>query len=252
MALRTNSDIITEVLVRNNRTTTDAFITDSTIQGWLKDAHTWAAAYKKWPMTEGKNSTTAASGVTSPEGYITISYPEGYNADSIRLITVGGKRTLKKNFYKFQSYFEDNPNDTTKLYTDFSRVIYVNPNAASLSGTWVAWGQLNVPTLDDTDPNATTVFSYAEEDGNDAIVEKVLSYALVREKSPVGIQRGKIISASSLHAQNADAILLDIWTRIQEEQAMYQDTLDEGMYKRFDVLRGGFKEDIFKRDQWSY
>jgi len=100
MALRTNNDIITEVLVRNNRTTTDSFITDTTIQGWLKDAHIWAAGFKKWPMTEGKNSTTAASAVLSPEGYTTIAYPEGYKADSIRLLTVGGKRFNKKNFYK--------------------------------------------------------------------------------------------------------------------------------------------------------
>lgn len=241
MALNTTGDLITEVLVRNNRTTTDTFITDTTIQGWLKDAHTWAAGYKKWPMTEGKYSTTTASVSTSPEGYTTLSYPENWKSDSIRLMTVGGKRFYKKNFYKFQSFFEDNSSDTSKLYTDYGRQILINPNASDFSGTIVLWGQFG-PLLDVTDFTQPTIFSNADEQGNEAIVEKMSEYLKRREHLEYEAQ---------VHGQTANAILDLVSSKIGEEQFNYQDTLNEGWMKRFDVLRGGFKEDIFRRDQWG-
>lgn len=241
MALRTTNDIITEILVRNNRTTTDAFITDSTIQGWVKDAHVWAAAYKKWPFTEGKNSTTTASAITNAEGYTSISYPEGWKSDSVRLMTVGGKRFLKRNFYKFQEYIEDNSSDTSKLWTDYGRQILINPNASEFSGTVVLWGQFQ-PVLDVTDMTSTTVFSDADEEGNEAIVEKASEYLKRREHMEYEAQ---------VHGQTAMAHLNAVSERIAEEQYAYQDTQNEGLWKRFDITRGGFKEDVFRRDQWG-
>ena len=241
MALRTTSDIITEVLVRNNRTTTDAFITDTTIQGWLKDAHIWAAAFKKWPMTEGKSSTTAASATTSAEGYTTLSYPEAYKADSIRLITIDGKRTLKKNFYKFQQFCEDNPNDTSKIWTDYGRQILFNPNISEFSGTVVMWGQY-MPVLDVTDATSLTIFSDYDEQGNEAIVKKMTSYLKSREH---------LTEEAELFHVKASETLMEVKGLIDDEAFGYQDTQNEGWFKRFDVTRGGFKEDIFRRDQWG-
>lgn len=241
MALRTTSDLITEFLVRNNRTTTDSFITDSTAQGWLKDAHTWAAGYKKWPMTEGKASTTSASAATSAEGYTTISYPEGFKADSIRLLTVDGKRFYKKNFYKLQSFLEDNPGSTEKLYTDYGRQILINPNAADFSGSIVAWGQYT-PSLDVTDMTAVTIFSDYDEEGNEAIIEKMTSYLKAREHLPDEVQLAEERAAKKLDGVKA---------LVDDEQFGYQDTRNDGMYKRFDVLRGGFREDLFNRDRWE-
>lgn len=240
MALRTNSDIITEFLVRNNRTTTDGFITDSTAQGWLKDAHVWAAGYKKWPMTEGKNSTTAASAATSAEGYTVLAYPEGYKADSIRLVTVAGKRLKKRNFYKFQQFFEENPANTEKEYTDYGLQLLLNPNMADFSGTVVMWGQY-MPILDVTDLTATTIFSDYDEQGNEAIVEKMTSYLKAREHLP-----DEVTLAEQRAAQKLD----EVKGLIDEEQYNYQDTRNDGWMKRFDVLRGGFREDLFNRDRW--
>ena len=240
MALRTNSDIISEVLVRNNRSTTDGFVTDATIQGWLKDAHTWAAGYKKWPMTEGKASTTSASAVTSVDGYTSIAYPEGWKADSIRLLTVGGKRFDKKNFYKFQSFLEDNPSDTSKIYTDYARNLLLNPNASDFSGTVVVYGQF-MPTLDVTDLTATTIFSDYDEEGNEAIVEKMSSYLKRREH---------LVDEAELHDKRAVDKLEAIGQLIKEEQYNYQDTNNDGMFKRIDIVSGNFAEDSFKRDQF--
>lgn len=241
MALNTTGDIITEFLVRNNRTTTDSFITDTTVQGWLKDAHVWAAGYKKWPMTEGKNSTTAASLVTSPEGYTTLAYPEGYKADSIRLLTIDGKRFNKKNFYKFQQFVEDNPQDSSKIYTDYGRTLLINPMAGGVSGTVVMWGQY-MPILDVTDTTAKTIFSDYDEEGNDAIVKKMTAYLKERER---------LIAEAQLAEKEAKEKLDGVKGLIDDEQFGYQDTNNEGMWKRFDVMRGGFKEDVFRRDQWG-
>lgn len=240
MALNTTNDILTEFLVRNNRTTTDAFITDSTLQGWLKDAHVWASGYKKWPMTEGKNSTTASSMVTSPEGFTAMSYPEGYKADSIRLVTVGGKRFKKKNFYKFQQFVEDNPADTSKIYTDYSRQILFNPNASEFSGTVVVYGQY-MPILDVTDLTSKTIFSDYDEEGNEALIKKMTSYLKAREHLP---QEELAFDAEA--SKKLDAVQ----GLINDEQFGYQDTNNEGWMKRFDVLRGGFKEDLFNRDRF--
>lgn len=239
MALDTTGNIITEFLVRNNRTTTDGFITDSTVQGWLKEAHNWACAYHKWPFTEGRLSTTYAT-VTNEDGWATLSYPEGWRSDSIRLLMIGGKKFDKKNFYKFESFLEDNSGDSSKIYTDRARQIYINPSASSLSGTAVLWGQYQ-PILDVTDMTSTPIFSVYEEDANEALVEKMTAYLKRREHEAF---------ESQVLDQTAGARLDGLWQRIQAEQYAYTDTLNEGMWKRFDVLKGGFKEDIFKRDQW--
>jgi hypothetical protein len=239
--LNTTNDIITEVLVRNNRTTTDSFITDSTIQGWLKDAHTWAASYKKWPFTEGRYSTTASSTSTSPEGYTRLAYPESFKADSVRLMTVDGKRFEKKNFYKFQEFVEDNSGDDDLIYTDYGRELLINPNASGFSGTVVLWGQYS-PILDVTDLSAKTIFSDYDEEGNEALVEKMTAYLKRREHLP---------DEAELHDQRAQAVLEAIYTRFADEQFAYHDTGGDGMFKRFDVVNGGFREDVYNTDRWN-
>lgn len=240
MGLNTVNDIMTEVLVRNNRTTTDTFITDSTLQGWIKDAHTWAAAFKKWPMTEGKASTTASSLVTSAEGYTTLTYPESFKADSVRLLTVGGKRFQKKNFYKFQEFLEDNPADTSKIWTDYGRQILINPNAAEVSGTVVTWGQYT-PILDVTDLTAKTIFSDYDEQGNEAIVRKTTSYLKEREH---------LKAEAQIADKEAGEILSSVKGLIDEEQYAYHDTKNDGLFKRFDVVNGGFRDDLLNTNQF--
>lgn len=258
MALQTYGDIRTDFLVKMNQSTTTGFYTEQMIFTWFNNAHAWSAAYKKWPMTEGRYSTTTASAYTNEDGYTCLVYPEGFRSDSIRMLTVAGKHFLKKNFYKWQDFIENNSSDTSVIYSDYGRILYFNPNAAGFSGTIAIWGQYNVPLSGyDTaasgvgDPSATTIFTYAEEDGNQAIVREMMSYALEREKSPTSIVRGKMVSASAFQHQMAAEILDAVATRIAAEQYAYQDTQNEGMWKRFDVTRGGFKEDIFRRDQWG-
>ncbi len=248
MSLRTVGDIITEVLVRNNRTTTNGFISDTMLQGWVKKAHMFVTSYRKWPLTEGRNSTTFASFVTNEDGYLEGSYPEGWKSDSIRSLTIGGKAVTKTNFYKFQKFIQDNPNDTTRMFTDRARKIYVNPRI-DLSGTVTAWGQYS-PILDVTDMTATTVFSDADEEANEAILHVASSYLFERESPSVSVNRGKAVSPSGAKLQKAVDLLELVWKRVGDEQYGYNAVQDDGMFKRFDVLNGGFKEDLFRRDQF--
>ena len=55
-------DIITEVLVRGGKNTTSGWVTDTMLNNWVSMAHRWAAGYKPWPFSEGRVSTTFATG----------------------------------------------------------------------------------------------------------------------------------------------------------------------------------------------
>ena len=237
MSLSTAGDIITEVLVRNNRTTTDSFITDAMLQDWLRDAHVWANSLKKWPFTEGRSSTTFVT-TTNEDGYIAISYPEGWKADSTRLMTIGGKQLKKTNFYEFQTFLENNTGNTERIFTDRARTYLVNPGI-DVSGTLVVWGQYT-PSIDPTDTSATTLFSGYDEEGNEALVEKMTSFMKRREHIP---------DEAELHDNRARAKLEEVWGRVADEQFAYHGTDGDGMFKRFSVIDGTY-DDGFKRDQF--
>ena len=229
------SEIIGEVLVRNNRTTTDAFITDAMLQDWIREAHTWASGFHKWPFTEGRVSSTYV--VDSADSG--RDFPEGWKSDSIRFLQVGGKRLKKLNHFNYLSFREDFPNDSKEVFSDHGRLYFVNPNIDA-SGTITFWGQYQ-PTIDPTAPTATTIFSTFDEEGNEAIVEKMQGYLKRREH---------LVQEAELHDQRAASKLEEIWKKIQDEQYAYQNVEDEGLFKRIDVLGGALRDDLFRRDQF--
>jgi hypothetical protein len=230
--LRTRDDIFTEVLVRNNRTTTDAFITDAHLKSWFFDAVIWASAYHKWPFTEGRMSTTWA-------GVEEINF-EGFKSDSLRMLQVGGKRLNKLNFEDYQIFKEESPGSTERVFSDFGRVIFVNPSA-DVSGTMVAYTQYQ-PAIDVTDETGTTPFSNYDEEGNEAIVEKMSGYLKRREH---------LTDEAELHDGRAVLKLDEVYKRIQDEQYAYKTHPDRGgMFERIDVLDGKRSSDEIKRDQF--
>ena len=233
----TRGDIKTEILVRSGKDTTSAWTSEAFLNDWINQNHKWAAGYKPWPMTEGRTSTTWA-------GTEELTF-EGYKADSFRIITVGGKRLQKTNFEDYLKYKEDNTSGDERIFSDRAGINYFNPYA-DVSGTTVAYGQYVPADIPDGDgtagDDAATVFTGNGDEGNQAIIEKTLAYIANRDKN---------LSEAQLHEANARAILDDLWTRIGDEQHAYQPgPSSEGMWKRFDVLEGGFREDIFNRDQF--
>lgn len=222
MSLITKDNVIAEVLVRNNRTTADSFITYPMLNNWYVDANRWAAASYKWPFTEGRVSTTFTTG----SGEDSDEYEfEGYKADSFRIVRVGGKRLQKLNFADYLIMKEERPDSTDKVFSDFNRVMFINQNAA-LSGTTVCYGQIqeDMATIDE---DHESVFTNWDREGNEAIVEIMSAYLKTRENK---------LDESNLHKQLAQDSLDRMWKRIQDEQYAYHTSPErEGMFKYFGV-----------------
>lgn len=235
--LSTASEIISEVLVRNNRTTTDGFVTDDMLEAWLKSSNTYCVAKYKWPLSEVRDQSLAWTGA---EEVPYSSFSVKFKADAIRILQIGGKRLRKIAFEEYTIFREKYPSDNERVFSDFGRVLYINPYA-DVSGTIAAFGQY-APTIDPTDDTATTIFSNFDEEGNEAIVEKMTGYLKRREHLP---------DEAELHDQRADTKLQGLYEKIQAEQYKYHTGKDsEGMFTRIDVLNGDYHTELNRRDQF--
>lgn len=228
--MKTIGDVITQVLVRNNRTTTDGFLTDTILATWFTDSHAWAMSQKKWPFTEGRISTTYAA-------IEEINF-EGYKADSIRFLKVGIDLFQKVDFESYLRMKNETPNSDSKVYTDFGKTLFIN-TLSGVSGTLTAYGQYQ-PYLDVTDLTANTSFANWNDEGNEAIYEKMTGFLKRREHLP---------DEAELHDQRALAKIEEVSIQIGKEKFAYQNRSGDGMFKRFDVINGGF-EDGLTRDQF--
>lgn len=231
-------EIKDDIIRQADISTTVAFITDAILDDWLDNAHKWAAGYKKWTVTEGRINTTYVADDTSIE--VGFNYPENWKPDSIRFLTVGGKRFKKTNFYKYQAFREDFNSSQDKICSDFGSRYYINPRADA-SGTTTLWGQFMPADWDFTDNTAKTVFSGTCDEANHAIVEKVLADIKRKQKN---------LNEALEHEKKAKEILLEKLQQIQEEQFGYQDHESDGMFKRIDVIQGDFYSDIVRRNRW--
>lgn len=231
--LSTFADIQSDVVRKLGVQTTSAYYSDTIINGWIQQAHRWATSFRKWPFTEGRVSTTW----TGTEEY----QFEGYKAESIRMVLVGGKRFEKLNFEDYLILKEESPDTNDRVFSDFGRLVVVN-GGADVSGTMTAYGQYTPADIDVTDPTAATVFSYGDEEGNEAIVEKVLEFAAAR---------GQKHEEALMHLQKAQAVLEGVWQRCQAEQFKAQThSARGGMWKRINVIAGGVDSEINRRDQF--
>ena len=226
-------DIKDEVLVRLSASTTLGFYTDTILNDWFNQAYAWSASFHKWPFTERRDNTASFSGTEES------AYPSDFRTDSIRLLQVGGYRLQKVNFEDYQIFREERSSSDDRIWADFGRTFFINPNL-DVSGTITAWGQYTPVPVDVTDLTATTVFSAAEEEGNEAIVEKMMEYAKKKERK---------INEALIHRQNAVDILEAIWKRHGDEQFSAH-SKDRSMFKRINILSGATEDELLKRDQF--
>lgn len=232
--ITTYNDLKTDVIVKLGITTTSAYYTDAILDSWIKQATRWATSFKKWPLTEGRVSTTFVAG-TEEWSF------EGYKGDSFRIIQIGGKRLQKLNFEDYQIFREVESSNTDRVFSDFGRTVFVNPNI-DLSGTLTAYGQYTPIDIDSTDLNSTTVFSNGDEEANEAIVDEVLSYANTREKKDI---------ESKFYHDKAVQILDGLWGKFQDEQYAYQTSSARGgMFKRINILGGDVDDELLHRDRF--
>jgi len=217
--LKTSSEIKNDVIQKLGISTTAAFYTDAILNDWIKQATRWATAYKKWPFTEGRVSTT----FTGVEEW---SF-EGYKADSFRIMQIGGKRLEKLTFDDYQIFREEDSGANDRVFTDYGRLVFINPNI-DLSGTLTAYGQYTPVDIDLTDATSTTVFSDGDEEGNEAIVEEVIAFANTREKKE---------NESNFHHTRAVQILDSLYKKVADEQFNYKTHRTRGgMWRRIDVI----------------
>lgn len=236
--LNSSTDIVKEVIVRSGVATTttsqSGLYTDEILLSWLNTAMRWAASYRVWPFTEGRVSTTFT-------GSEEQTYPENFKTDSIRFIQIGGKRFQKTSFDEYQKFREEFPAANDRIYSDFSRIYFVNP-VSGISGTLIAYGQYTLKDLEGIDTANATPFSSTEEDMNEAIVEEMISYARLREKN---------VQESEYHHQRAVKILDNVWARYTSEQFAYHPAPNSpGMFKWFNLTDRNGQIDDINEDQF--
>jgi hypothetical protein len=229
-------EIKAEILVRSGKDTTSAWISEAFLNDWIDQAHKWAGGYKPWPFTQGRVSTTYTS--LSEEWNF-----EGYKAASFRLIQIGGKRLKKLNFESYQKVKEDRPDATDRIAADFGGILFIN-TLIDASGTLTAWGQYQPAVIPDGDDNdaVNTVFSGMAEEGNEAIIEEVLSKIANRDEDE---------TKKETHHKTAAGLLDALWGRFNDENFKAEtDPKGDGMFQRFDVINGRGVNDLTNRDQF--
>jgi len=197
---------------------------------WLQLSYDEAAARHPWPFTEGRLEITS-----SGEKY---DYPTNVKSDSLRYLTINDKRYKKLLFEDYLKYKEDYASGSEKVYSDRNRVIYVNHLADDFGNSIVLYAQVHVSGSVNSQ-TSSTVFTTAEPEGDEAIVQLAYSKALGSEKmkNPTKAQKEKLEALDTLDG---------IWKRIKEKSHTYQ-TKDTPMFRRMNILEGGYEDEIRSR-----
>lgn len=206
------------------------------VKRWINLAKNEAVARHPWPfaVTEVKSTATAVANTNE------VSYPIGMKSNSIRYLTVGGERYQKVIYEDFLKYLEDYEDGEEKIFSDFARNIHLNSNAFDGGERINIYGEAIVSDM--TGTSETTPFAAAESEGDEAIIKLAYSKALGSEKmkNPTKARKERIEALEMLDG---------IWKRISGKKHTYQ-TKDTPLFKRFDVLKGEFEEDISNPNQF--
>ena len=205
------------------------------LKRWINLGKDAAVSRYPWPFTEGRREIATVAG---QEKY---NYPAGMKSDSIRYLTVNDKRYEKLLFEDFLKYREDYASGTEKLFSDRSRVIHLNYLASDFGSSIVCYGQVIVDDMESTTVSST-VFSYAEPEGDEAVIKLAYSRALASDKL-------KNLTKARTERIEAFEILDRIWERIKSKQHTYK-TKDTSMFKHLNVLEGGYEDELRNRNQF--
>jgi len=193
---------------------TNQLFSQADLDGAINDGAKRAWDYKPWTFTEKTYMLTIPSGFI---GY--VDYPANFEDESafhleVPSLTNGYAEFKKVLFADYQKWFADRPTDTSSIWTEHERFIFINPNAVSAGMEVDISGKLRAPTL----VNATDLLPFSpssdnqENSGNKAIVLFAYSDLLASDKknNPGGAKD-----------QEAKAIaLLDaVWKPIGERRA---------------------------------
>jgi hypothetical protein len=198
---------VTDVLAGSN-----SLFSQADIDGAINDALKRAWDYKPWTFTEKTYMFTLTSAMIAT-GY--IDYPNNFADESafrLEIPTLG--EFTKKIFADYQKWFSDYPTDTSKIWTEHERYIFLNMLAATVGQEVDISGKLRAPTL--VNPTDLLPFSpmndNQENSGNKAIILLAYSDILGSDK--------KQNPAGSTAQENRAMMMLDmVWKPIGELRA---------------------------------
>lgn len=215
--LQTRSDMEVELSTRLMAASNSASFPPARITELIDQSTKWAGSYHFWPALRRGKVTTAKKN-TQNLTYDYYDYPLDFLTHSIKRLYIDGKKYDPKTWDSFLDYVDNaisgnEPSDTTKLFfSTFGRQFFVwptytgNPPANNL----IVWGNVQHPTL--TASTSQTIFSLWDDDGNDAIVCKALSIAMMRLEANFAMTQ----------LQLAQAKLDKLWKSITDEQQTEQ------------------------------
>ncbi len=209
--MTTNLDMQTELISRLNATGS-SFYTLPRVKSALNLGKIRAEARHKWSALEDAATTRTQA---SLENY---DYPDAWRSNALTRIVVNGELYRPKTFETYQNFkMESNPPPDPKLriYAEFNRQFFLFPvplTAPALvtdPDNIFVWG-IRAKTPDMVADGDTTIFSYTEEEGNEAIVKLALSILLAK---------GKDKKSGQVEENEGNAILDQIWIReVRERQ----------------------------------
>lgn len=143
--------MVPELENRLSVASTNTFWSTTMLKSWLNRSNIWACAFKKWPFTEKKDDTETT--VASQDNY---DYPTDFKSDSIRILRVDGKRYTKIRYEDYLKYREDDPDGDDKVFSDYKREYFINPNCFSGGETIEVYGQATPDSLELSETGVAT------------------------------------------------------------------------------------------------
>jgi hypothetical protein len=168
--------------------------------------------YKPWPFTRDPKTATT---LVNQDYY---DYPTDIMVGSISLCIVGGKEYKKLLIEDYLRWFQCNPNDTSRYWSETQTFIFINKNAYSQGvDSFDLYGKKIAPILS----NATDLLPFSPQtdtesySGNEAIIQLAYSEALDSEKK-------KNPEAAELERKKAYQTLDILWKPFADMKANLQ------------------------------
>ncbi len=199
------------------------------IKNYLNTASQKAWDYRFWDFTE-KVKTTVLDSTMVSNGY--LAYPTTLAIGTGFFLRINSVEQKKMIFQDFLKTFEDASGSTSKVWAEYGRVVFFNPNNAAVADVVDMGGKGNfVPLSADADlmPFSMSIAA-ATVAGNDAIITLAYAEALSSEKKR-NPQQG------ALEEARAQKTLDGLWLQQKEGRAIEQSS--RPMFDAPDFFRGG-------------
>lgn len=172
--INTRAELENELSQRLQLASNSSFIDSDRKTALIQDAYSWATNMFIWlDLVKAMTTNTIAN----KEYY---DYPDSFRSMTIMRLEIGGEEYKRVNFYDYLKYKKDNTTSTKKLFSNFGRQFFVHPTPTTNgSANMDVWGAVQADDLDED--TSETIFSNNKIVGNEAIVKKAFSVAIIRD-----------------------------------------------------------------------